>query len=118
MIKLPYPPTINHYYFTTKQGRRIITAKGKAYHQEVGYLLNSYKPTSDPVKMLINVYPPDNRRRDLDNILKVLGDSMEGYLYKDDNQIVDLHVIKFPKVKGGYIEVHIESTEWKDGNWK
>jgi len=56
----------------------------------------------------IYVYPPDRRRRDLDNILKNLLDSMQhAGVYKDDQQIDRLLVIRMPDI-GGYVDVVIK----------
>ena len=45
--------------------------------------------------MRIQLYPPDNRRRDLDNVLKVLLDTFTiAGLYVDDSQVKRLAVEK------------------------
>jgi crossover junction endodeoxyribonuclease RusA len=47
------------------------------------------------IRVAINVYPPDNRVRDLDNILKVPMDAMQKLcIYKNDSQIDELHVYR------------------------
>lgn len=44
-----------------------------------------------PVSLEADFYPPDNRRRDLDNLLKCLLDSMTAAgVYADDSQVKDL----------------------------
>ena len=36
----------------------------------------------------------DNRRRDISNHIKALLDCLEGIVYKNDTQLVDIHIIK------------------------
>ncbi|HLS32730.1 MAG TPA: RusA family crossover junction endodeoxyribonuclease, partial [Brevibacterium sp.] len=40
-----------------------------------------------PVEVRLTFYVPDQRRRDPDNLLKLIHDSMSGIVYDDDHQI-------------------------------
>lgn len=99
-ITLSWPPSVNHYW--RRNGNRyFVSAKGTAYRNEV-YLkclhnAAAFKPT-DRLCMSIDAYPPDKRRRDLDNIMKSLLDSLQhAGVYEDDNQIDALTIIrKYP----------------------
>ena len=52
--------------------------------------------------------PPDNRRRDIDNVQKALLDALQhGGAYADDSQIVRLSIEKGPPVAGGRSLVRI-----------
>ena len=44
------------------------------------------------VRVSVNVHPPDARKRDITNTLKLLCDAMSGAAYTDDRQIVWLDV--------------------------
>jgi crossover junction endodeoxyribonuclease RusA len=60
----------------------------------------------------ILVFPPDNRRRDLDNVLKAILDSLEdAKVFKDDSLIDDLRVRRMDTFKDGKIEIGIEIIE-------
>ena len=49
--------------------------------------------------------PPDNKRRDLDNLLKSLLDALQhAGVYKDDNQIDQLQIARMPDRNG---DVHV-----------
>ena len=108
-FELPYPPSINHYYMHTSTGV-ILGAKGKSYRRDASFLLHRYRGACGDKRLsvTINVYPPDKRKRDLDNLLKCLLDSMQyAQVYNDDNQIDMLTVIRRDTVKNGLIAVWI-----------
>jgi crossover junction endodeoxyribonuclease RusA len=50
--------------------------------------------TSLPVVVWLDVYFEDERRRDLDNVLKAATDPGNGVIWKDDSQIHELHVYR------------------------
>jgi crossover junction endodeoxyribonuclease RusA len=61
-----------------------------------------------PIKVEILAYRPDNRKRDLDNLLKAALDGMaKGMIYEDDAQIKDLR-IRWAETIGGMLKVKIE----------
>lgn len=58
------------------------------------------------------MYPPDNRKRDLDNALKVLLDSFErAGVYENDSQIKEIHATMMPALKPGKVVVSFERIE-------
>lgn len=58
------------------------------------FVMGSQPPWNGPVAVTINVSMNDHRRRDIDGCLKSLLDSLNGIVWKDDNQIMELHVYK------------------------
>jgi len=114
LIKLPYPPTINHYYARTKSGRVYITKKGTAYRTLVGQMLmiQGVRRTQGDLEVEIKAFPPDRRKRDVDNLLKALLDSMEhGGAYVNDSQIKKLTIEMMPKKGEGHVEVTIKKRK-------
>lgn len=99
VAELPWPPSVNNYY-TVANGRKILSRQGKAYKQEVGYKLLVLKlpKLTGRLKLRIVLYPPDNIRRDIDNIAKAVLDALSPYLYVDDSQIDHL-IIKRDAIK-------------------
>lgn len=107
-IEIPFPPTINHYYLYTPNGV-ILGAKGKKYRRDVGLLLNRYKEyysAEHRLALTINVYPPDKRKRDLDNVCKATMDALQhARIYSDDNQIDMLTVVRRNIVEFGCLQI-------------
>lgn len=64
---------------------------------------------SGPVSVDIVAYMPDRRRRDLDNILKSLLDSLtHAGVWDDDDQVHDLRIRRGPHI-GGMVKVQIHA---------
>jgi Holliday junction resolvase RusA-like endonuclease len=47
------------------------------------------------VKLTIDIYISDKRRRDLDNFAKILLDSLKDIVFEDDSKVFELHMRKF-----------------------
>jgi Holliday junction resolvase RusA-like endonuclease len=112
-IELPYPPSLNHYYRRVGH-RTLISRDGRNFRWRVGAILQaqSIRSMAGPLWVTIAIHPPDNRRRDLDNIHKALLDALEyGGAYRDDSQIVRLVAEKCECVAGGRAIVRIERAE-------
>lgn len=77
----------------------------------MGLLLHRLRGACGAEKRLsltINAYPPDKRKRDLDNICKASIDSMQyARVFEDDNQIDMLTVIRREIVKNGCLQIWI-----------
>lgn len=111
-ITLPYPPSLNNLYSTNRQGRRFLTQRGKDFKQEVRIIAFSAgrrTKIDGDVKLTVDVYRPI-RTGDLDNTLKVLQDSLEGILYHNDRQVVEIHARRFDDKNNPRAEVVIESA--------
>ena len=108
-VELPYPPSVNHYW--RRVGRRtLISRAGRQYRRRVCALLatDGAKPLSGRLEVVVHVFPPDHRRRDLDNAMKALLDAIEhAGVYDDDGQIDRLDIHREPVVPGGKVIVCI-----------
>lgn len=108
-VELPFPPSVNHYWRMWR-GRMVISEEGRAYQKTVATLLRAkgVKPMTGKLAVAIEVFPPDQRRRDLDNLLKAIGDSLQhGGAFPDDSQIVWLLIEKAQVVPNGKVMVRI-----------
>ena len=118
-IEVPYPPSVNTYWRRVGP-RTIISKKGRLYQGVVGGIVRASGwdlKLDGKLKVAIQAYPPDARRRDIDNILKALLDALgNAGVYIDDSQIVDLHVFKLDPLRpNGLVHVTIEEI-LPDGN--
>lgn len=108
-LTLPYPPSVNHY----KIGRTHFNSeKTKRYFYEVWMKCRQEGFCSlqdSTISLTLWVYPPDNRKRDLDNICKVLIDSLvKAGCFNDDSQVSRLLVERMYTIKHGQIICRIE----------
>ena len=109
-VKLPWPPSINRYYRHWKN-RMLISAAGRKYRDTVISLCLPKPDTiTGPLYVKLEAYPPDNRRRDIDNIMKAVWDSLQhAGIYLDDSQITHMEAFKFaPVPNGGFVVVTIK----------
>ena len=108
-IELPYPPSVNHYWRVWR-GRMIISRGGRAYHQKVAAAARraGVQPLSGRLAVRVELYPPDRRRRDIDNTQKSLLDALQrAGAFHDDSQIVWLLIEKAQVFPGGKVIVEI-----------
>lgn len=105
-LNLPWPPSVNHYWRHTKN-RHYISKEGSQYCKIVGSSCFSFKKSFDESKRLavnIKAFPPDRRKRDLDNLLKGLLDAIQkAGIYIDDNQIDMLSISRNSPLTGRVI---------------
>jgi crossover junction endodeoxyribonuclease RusA len=109
-ITLPWPPTVNTYW-RQYQGRVLISAKGREYCKAVSdqvLIQRAAKHIDYAMRVEIQAFRPDRRRRDLDNLLKAILDSLtHAGVMEDDALIEDLRIYWADDV-GGMVKVKIE----------
>jgi len=91
-LRLPFPPSLNHYYRLTvvgKHAQTYISAAGKAYRAEVIKIWRRVGVTfNGRLAIKVVVVFPDRREYDLDGLWKALLDSLEhAGAYENDSQI-------------------------------
>lgn len=111
-IELPYPPSVNTYWRRVG-AKTIISKKGRQYREAVGGIVKAAGANvklTEKLSVKIDMYPPDARRRDIDNILKALLDGLDNAdVYCDDSQIHHLEVWKRDPIRpNGLVYVEIE----------
>lgn len=104
------PPSLNSMYRSANRGGRTLffkTKEAKQYQLEVDVELAFVEPVVGPVKLEIWCYF-QNSRSDIDGRLKSLLDVLQGNLYENDNQILDLVVHKRIDKENPRVEVQVE----------
>jgi len=112
MLNLPYPPSINHYWRRVGL-RTLISREGRTFRRNVCALLGGRGPRKPPVggriALAMDAFPPDRRRRDLDNLQKPVLDALEhAGIYEDDSQIDLLITRRLDVIRGGGVTIRIE----------
>lgn len=112
IVELPFPPSVNTYWrHVSIRGRRatLLSKRGREYKALVGQIcqLVGVDRLDGPLAAIVDLYPPTNARRDCDNFLKAPIDALQGHLYADDSQIVDLRVRMHPKAPPGSCRVTV-----------
>jgi crossover junction endodeoxyribonuclease RusA len=100
-IELPFPPSTNSLYRNVK-GRSIISEKGREYKASVISHMSKYGLANTllnmPLCVKIELYEPDNRKRDVDNYTKILFDSLtKARFWTDDSIILEKNIRKMGK---------------------
>lgn len=91
---LPWPPASNH-NVKHANGAHYLSSQHKQFRIDVHYLLMQAKAIKmhGPLAVKIQAFPPDRRRRDIDNLIKPILDALQhAGLYEDDNQIGHIEI--------------------------
>jgi len=113
-LTLPFPPTVNTYYRSIPRGKicqPIISKKGREYKDKVKAFVGTSNLTQKRLQVAIKLYAPDKRKRDIDNYLKSLLDSLTGCVWEDDSQIDDLCISRNEVVTNGLVKVEVIENE-------
>ena len=98
--------------YINARGRRFPNKKALDFKLKVQDLVidNCVKKYGNlPISLQIWVYPPDRRKRDISNIIKIIEDSLQDAgVYDDDFQIQLLVVQRGKIIKGGKVTVLID----------
>lgn len=105
-LTLPVPPSVNHQYATVN-GRRLLSAKGRAYKDFVGQQIlvalaqSPHRGTLGPrlrqanLSLSIHFFFASALRRDTDGGLKIAQDALCEGLGLNDNRVVEIHLYRF-----------------------
>ena len=120
-LTLPFPPSVNTYWRAPNsgplKGRHLISAKGRAFQSAacaaiIEQLRRLPKPSSEPAAVDIVLFPPDKRRRDIDNYNKALFDALtHAGVWEDDSQVQRMQVEWGPVTPGWKVDITITKYE-------
>lgn len=85
-----YENWIKHCYI--EQSNKLLEGSVKAEVRIYHEVPKSY--SKKRISMIKDGFDKPNKKPDIDNILKIIFDSLNGIAYKDDSQIIEIHVDK------------------------
>lgn len=106
----PYPPSVNSHWRCVG-GVVLISTRGRRYRAEVAacVLEAGIRLGSSRLAVMLDVYPPDKRQRDLDNLPKGILDALQfAHVFDDDSQIDRLTIVRGVVMQGGAVVVGLE----------
>jgi len=114
VLHLPWPPTVNSYYKITRHGQRYLDKKVRAFRDVVAESVHEQMPgiiLDESLFMEVYLFPPDRRKRDLDNYMKGLLDALTNAGMWDDDSLIDqLHIYRGEIVNGGSVRVELSDA--------
>lgn len=71
-------------------------------------------PSKNDFIVIINFFLPTKRRKDLDNLSKAVLDGLNGVVWEDDKQVIDIHLRKYhlKTHPGFYIALYEKDTSY------
>lgn len=107
MIVLPWPPTVNN-LTTVVRGRKINSKSAREYKVKCAAIIGRLAPLAGNIRLTLDLYPPDRRRRDASNHIKAVEDVLtECGAWNDDSQVKQL-IVNMHAPDGGRCEVRYE----------
>lgn len=114
VLYLPWPPTVNTYYKMTRMGQRYLDKKVRVFRDQVCEAISEQCPDlhlDTPLFMEVYLFPPDKRKRDVDNYMKGLLDAItQAGVWEDDSLIDQLHIYRGVKKEGGAVRIEISDA--------
>ena len=124
-VSLPVPVSVNALYFTTHTGKRVRTAKGKAWFSEAEAIIRReiekqhWVTTDEKVVVEVNTFWKDRRRRDTNNLSKALTDAFEhAAAYKDDCKALLRYIDYSVDRENPRVDVVVRRFDESSDGWK
>lgn len=111
VLVLPYPPSVNRLYRVGRNGRPYKTDLHRDYMAAAHRATLAVAPWPRDVELdvVLRLFRPQ-RRGDIDNPLKALFDALNGRVWEDDSQVVDLHVRRLDDKARPRVEVEVSCS--------
>lgn len=127
-LRLPWPPSVNHYYGRAKSGHTYLKEAGRLYRKKAAaeFARLGWPRLEGAVRVRLVLSPPDRRKRDIDNIRKAIYDALSDRKHRrvvvhrgviaDDAAIREDEAV-FAEAGEGMVEIHIteigENNGWE-----
>ena len=116
-MRLPFPPSVNHIWLHSRDGvysaddskrykalvKQLALLNGRG---DTEYYIRIFRQPELKTRLKVKAvfFFPDNRKRDLDNLPKVVLDGLSKAVWTDDSQIFEMHSLKY--LKRDYTNIH------------
>lgn len=90
------PPLANRYWrFVNVRGRPVVllSKDARIYKKRIASLAPTVRRIDGPVRLTLRIFRP-RRAGDVDSTIKPMLDALQGVLYENDRQIVELHAYR------------------------
>ncbi len=104
---LPMPPSANRYWRVDRRGFTFVSPEAKKYKQAVADMADAGVLIYSEISVTLKVFRPQ-RSGDLDNKLKCLIDAMQGVVFANDGQIVEIHAYRYEDKHRPRVEVEVK----------
>lgn len=116
-FELPWPPSVNNMYWSTRDKGRTLSPTARAFRDEVrARVLESpdrrvWFGKDTRVKAILQTHPPDKIKRDTDNVIKATLDALQhAFVMEDDNCVFRIEIERREMVPGGLVKVWLEEV--------
>lgn len=107
-LTLPEPPSANRWW--RRSGSRMhLSKQAKDYKAAIGQLAGAYNCHEGPVRLVV-VWHRGRKSGDLDKRLGVMLDALQGVLYVNDSQIVEIHATRRDDPRNARVEVTVTAA--------
>lgn len=113
-FEIPFrPDSVNTHWRTAKYGGQYLSKAGRQFRENVQNFIKTQKyiTFTNKIKVNIELYFKDNRKKDIDNYFKAILDSFNGFLYTDDSFIYELKSTKKLGCDRDYFIIEVEELE-------
>ena len=110
-FEIPFrPDSVNTHWRTAKYWGQYLSKAGRQFRDNVQNFIKTQKHItfSGKIKVNIELYFKDNRKKDIDNYFKAILDSFNGFLYTDDSFIYELKSTKKLGCDRDYFVIEVE----------
>lgn len=109
-VEVDWPPSANKNWMI-RRGRFVSTDAAACYKRLIKDLSYTWEKITflKDIEITIKAFPPDKRKRDIDNLLKVTLDSLQNtHLFENDEQIRKITIERMHKCDKGKLQIRLE----------
>ena len=113
-FEIPFrPDSVNTHWRASKYGGQYLSKAGRQFRENVQNFIKTQKHITFTGKIKVNIelYFKDSRKKDIDNYFKAILDSFNGFLYTDDSFIYELKSTKKLGCDRDYFVIEVEELE-------